>query len=268
MSEPNAPLIDLTRLGLAKVPGVEPYPPFERHLFTELFVECAVLQLAFEGESADIKGGLDKYLRFIEYPMGLSLACCAGETRTRGPVSWSAFCASLKLDGCSTATAQWTLRRCETGAKTALAGFTKSAVDGPLRAEEADYWNRQIRAEIGEGMEGLAHFAAAFERAKSAEKKRARRKEKKGGSERNDDPFRHVIERDWLIEALWCLSTKAILDRFPFMPQTAPENVAKSCKRIDRTISALGFADSRRPKHERTIARSVAELLSQLRKSP
>jgi hypothetical protein len=109
MAEPIAPLIDLTRLGLAKFPGVEPYPPFERHLFTELFVECAVLQMAFEGGRADIRGGLGKYLRFAEFPMGLSLACCAGEARTRGPVSWPAFCASLKLDGCPKATALWTL---------------------------------------------------------------------------------------------------------------------------------------------------------------
>lgn len=262
MPESDGPPTNFGSLGIINIPGVEPDPPYERRQSMGFGGECVVLQIAFEGEDADIRHGHGKYLRFGHTPMGLSLVCAAGEARRRGPRSWATFCASLKLEGCPAVAAAWSSWRATQTPTTALEGFTKAGNEEPMSADEADYWDRQIRAEIAQGIGGLAQFADAYARMTAAKRKRERRNSSKGA-----DRFQDAITRNWLVEALWCRSTKGILDLFQFMPQTTQgDDVERSCKRIDRTISALGFAEYRRPKHELAIASVVESLTSQLRK--
>lgn len=204
-----------SRSGLVNCNG-ETLPKFWLRQRTELFVAAAVLMMAFEGEQPDFKSGFLNYLNFVATGVGLSLACCASEARVRGPQSWATFCASLKLEGIHEAVARWTIRIHQEQSKDALEGFVRALRDGPILDDEVDFWRWLRGAEVGDD-DVMPELLEAYARFKDTERKASRRNKRitSGTKRANKDPFRVLILRDWLIEALWCRPTKGILVFLP-----------------------------------------------------
>ncbi len=227
---------------------IEPYPPYEQELFTNLFMSTVVLILAIEGEEADIVGRMDGYLHFVETPFGNALAICASQARQRGPYTWAAFSAAIRLPGFDLVPVVGDLLK--TVPKSShFESFHQRKSEGPLTAAEADYYDRVMRAEIPPGLEAFESKFSEWQRLSDAAKKRKQRSKPC----RKTDPFKEAIQRDWVTFALWCRTTKGILRCYPWMPQADADEQYASFKRIDGAISKLGFSSSRKPEYNDKI---------------
>lgn len=245
-------------MGLVKIPGVEPYPPFLGKLVMELYILAGVLLLAMDGEKADIQKKLPGVLRLVETPFGNALAVCAGEARKRGPSSWAAFSAAVRLPGWDLvkAVCVWIENR---PAKTTLEKLFDARAEGEISSDEADYYHWAIQSETSQNLEAWETYAKEYGKKLESERKRKRRDRRK----RTSDVFDDIIRRDWITEALWCRTTKGILDRYS-LPQGTGEEVESSLRRIDRAISDAGFSDSRHSENEPAILAAVEAMRCQL----
>lgn len=261
-NEPDT-LIDWAKVaptGIA-IPGVELYPAYERKAFAELFVMAAVLQIAFEGENANIKDRFGGYLRFVESVAGNALAVSASEARKRGPHTWAAFCAALKHQDVLLAALAWSEL---VPRPSVLEAFLKRE-GRPMSEDEDDYFHRMISPELPPGMGGMMLFAEEWQKAKEAKRKRARREGKSSNQEAElRATLRIVIARDWLIAALWCRSTKGILDYC--LPNPSEGDSEALLNHINDVISELGLAKSRCVKLESSIENAVRLMKVQLRR--
>lgn len=227
---------------------IEPYPPYEQKLFTELYMSTAVLILAVDGEKADIAGKMKGFLHFVETPFGKTLAACAGEAKERGPQTWAAFSTAIRLPGFDLVRAviSWLNAR---PTPSFAEYYYKRKSEGPLTEAEADFYDRGMRAEIPPGLEAFEASFRERQRLFDAEIKRKQRSK----PFRKNDQYKEVIQRDWITLALWCRTTKGILRCYPWMPQADAEEQYASFKRIDDAISKLGFSSSRKPENNDKI---------------
>lgn len=124
---------------------------------------------------------------------------------------------------------------------TSVEAYIKRASQGKLTAKEEDYHHRRM---IEEASSCLQALLLLFEEWKLLTAN-AQKRQVRGKNPQKPDCFRDVINRDWIVSALWCRNTKGILECYRWMPQGTAKEVGESLVRINQAIFRLGFTAAR-----------------------